>query len=76
MKKEKLIERAERWKQECEKMPKMGYPRNGQKEIVKISVAVIKTLCEIEDMTPYRATQALKMATDIIDEESKYETIS
>lgn len=73
MTKKGLIERAERW--ETSKMPILGYPTQGQKEILKISTNIIKALCEMDDLTPNKATQALKMAADIIDEESKNDAI-
>ena len=73
MTKKGLIKRAERW--ETSKMPILGYPPQGQKEILKISTNIIKALCEIDDLTQSKATQALKMAADIIDEESKYDAI-
>lgn len=75
MKKQNLIERAERWESQSRRMPLMGYPREGQEEILKTSVAIIKTLCEMENMTPHRAKQALKMAADIIDEETRHDAI-
>ena len=76
MKKENLIERAKRWDRESSNMKLMGYPRNGQNEIAKISVAIIQLLCEKENMTTFKAKCALKMATDIIDEETKNDAIS
>ncbi|MBS6681488.1 MAG: hypothetical protein KH290_08635 [Roseburia sp.] len=70
MQKKNLIVRAERWKSQSEKMPLMGYPRTHQSETLEISVAIIKRMCEMPDITPARAKLALKMAADIIDEES------
>ncbi len=75
IKKEKLIERAEQWRQSSQEMPLLGYPRNGQPELVKISAAIIKEICKMEDMTPFRAKEALKIAGDIISEEMEQDAI-
>lgn len=53
----------------------MGYPRKDQTEILKISSAIIKNLCDTENITIYKATQALKMAEDIIADEAKNDVI-
>lgn len=75
IKKEKLIERAERWQQSSQEMPLMGYPRNGQPELMKISTAIIKEICKMENMTPLKAKAALKIAGDIISEEMEHDAI-
>lgn len=57
-------------------MPLMGYVRENQEIITKISVAIIKTICNEENVTPQIAKEALKMATDIIKSEMEHELIS
>lgn len=76
LKKQNLVERAERWQEKSKKMPLMGYPRKGQEEIAKTSTAIIKVLCEMENLTPNRAKYALKMAADIIEDEMQHDVIS
>lgn len=76
MEKKNLISRAEKWHEESKTMPLMGYPRNKQEEITKTSVAIIKTICGMENVTPYIAKEAMKMAADIIDSETAHEAIS
>lgn len=73
MDKRNLIERAEKWK--SSKKPILGYSRQNQAEILKISTDIIKTLCKMENLTAYKATQALRIAVDIIDEEAKNDAI-
>lgn len=75
MQKESLIKRAEKWQEESRKMPLMGYPKQGQEETLKISTAIIKTICEHENVTPHIAKTALKMAGDIISEEMEHDPI-
>ena len=75
MTKQNLIERAERWEQHSQEMPLMGYPREGQSELIKISTAIIKEICKMEGITPFEAKTALKIADDIISEEMKYSAI-
>lgn len=57
-----------------EKEPLYGYPRKSP-EIAKTSVAIIKTICEQENITPFIAKYALKMATEIIEDETQHDTI-
>lgn len=76
MEKENLIQRAESWQHLSQKLPLFGYPRRGQTELMKISTAIIKGICEMEGMTPFKAKTALKIAGDIIDEEMQNEAIS
>lgn len=76
MQKKSLIARAEKWQQSSKERPLMGYARKNQPEIVGVSVAIIKALCEMDGMTPFRAKEALKMAADIIDEATQNETIA
>lgn len=75
MKKERLIERAKQWEQSSQEAPLIGYPRNDQPELMKISAAIIKEICKIENMTPFKAKAALKIAGDIISEEMKHDVI-
>jgi len=75
MKKENLIKRAEKLEELMKKEPLYGYPRKSP-EIAKASVAIIKAICEQENITPYAAKYALKMATEIIENEAQYEIIS
>lgn len=75
MRKAKLIERAEQWQKASQEMPLMGYQREGQPELMKISAAIIKEICRIECMTPFKAKEALKIAGDIISEEMEQEAI-
>lgn len=56
-------------------MPLMGYPRNGQSELMKISTAIIKEICKMEDITPFKAKEALKIAGDVISEEMEHDAI-
>lgn len=51
MQKINLIERADRWAKNAEKGPRYGYPR-GNPQIAKVSAAIIKTICEQENITP------------------------
>lgn len=53
----------------------MGYPRNGQPELMKISTAIIKAICKMEGITPYKVKMALKIAGDIIGEEMEHDAI-
>lgn len=53
----------------------MGYSRNGQAELMKISTAIIKEICKMENMTPFKAKAALKIAGDIISEEMEHDAI-
>ncbi len=75
MKKERLIERAKQWEQSSQEAPLIGYPRNDQPELMKISAAIIKEICKIENMTPFKAKAALKIAGDVISEEMKHDVI-
>ncbi|NBI72149.1 hypothetical protein D3Z50_13970 [Clostridiaceae bacterium] len=75
MKKERLIERAKQWEQSSQEMPLIGYPRNGQPELMKISAAIIKEICTMENMTPFKAKAALKIAGDVISEEMEHDAI-
>lgn len=75
MKKERLIERAGQWEQSSQEMPLTGYARNEQPELMKISTAIIKEICKIENMTPFKAKAALKIAGDIINEEMEHDAI-
>lgn len=73
MQKKNLILRAEQWRDESKKMPLIGYLRNNQPEILEISAAIIKAICTCDNVTTYKAVQALKIAADIIEEEKKFE---
>lgn len=75
VKKINLIKRAERLQEESRKMPLMGYPRKGQEEIIRVSVAIIKAICDQENTTPFIAKYALKMAAKIIKDEMQYDAI-
>jgi len=75
MKKQSLIERAKRLEKKSEKEPLYGYPRKSP-EIAKTSVAIIKAICEQENITLFTAKYALKMATEIIEDEAQHDTIS
>lgn len=55
-------------------MPLYGYPRKSP-EIAETSVAIIKAICEQENVTPFIAKHALKMAAEIIEDESQYDAI-
>ncbi len=76
MKKESLIARAERWHETSKKMPLMGYRRQNQEEITEVAVAIIKALCNTKDLTKSKAKEALKMATDMLEEQAENEIIS
>ena len=76
MKKENLIARAERW----QKLPQQsllmrGYPRDEQGKIPEMSVAVIKAICETKAMSLSQIKYALKLATEIIEQEIEHEVI-
>lgn len=58
MNKQNLINRAERWEEQSRKMPLMDYPRDGQEEMMKISSAIIKTLCEMENKSQSRESSS------------------
>ncbi len=74
MQKINLIERADRWAKNAEKGPRYGYPR-GNPQIAKVSAAIIKTICEQENITPFIAKYALEMAADIITAETQHDAI-
>lgn len=74
MKKENLIKRAERMEEKSKTEPLYGYPRKSP-EIATTSVAIIKAICEQENITPSTAKYALKMATEIIESEAAYDAI-
>lgn len=76
MKKESLIARAERWHETSKRMPLMGYRRQNQEEITEVAVAIIRALCNAKDLKKSKAKEALRMATDMIEEESENEIIS
>lgn len=75
MEKKKLIERAEEWQQSSQIMPLSGYPRNEQTELMRISTAIIKEICKMENITPFKAKAALKIAGDIVNEEMEHDAI-
>lgn len=75
MTKQNLIKRAEKLEELMKKEPLYGYPRKSP-EIAKTSVAIIKAICEQENITPCTAKYALKMATEIVENEAQYEIIS
>jgi hypothetical protein len=56
-------------------MPLMGYPRCEQLEFMKISTAIIREICKMEGITPFKAKEALKIAGDIISEEMEHDVI-
>lgn len=58
-----------------EKEPLYGYPRKSP-EIAKTSVAIIEAICGQENITPFTAKYALKMAAEIIEDEAQHDTIS
>jgi hypothetical protein len=74
--KENLIKRAEQREEKEQKsgIGALGYPRKTP-EIATTATAIIKTICEQEKMTPLIAKYALKMAVEIIDEETQHEAI-
>ena len=76
MKKENLIKRAEKYCEFAKTKSLMHYPRNSQEEIAKLSTAIIKTICESENTTPFIAIQSLNMAMDMINKEMQFDTIS
>lgn len=76
VKKESLIKRAENReeKERGSEMRALGYPRKTP-EIAKTATAIIKAICEQENVTLFIAKYALKMAVEIIDEETQHEAI-
>lgn len=74
MQKINLIDRAERWEKRAEKEPIYGYPR-GNPQIAKVSAAIIKTICQQENITPFIAEYSLKMAADILKNEMQHDAI-
>ncbi|MBD5449700.1 MAG: hypothetical protein HDR28_06020 [Lachnospiraceae bacterium] len=70
-----MIARAEQWQQSSREIPLMGYPRENQPELMKISTAIIKEICKMENMTPFKAKATLKIAGDIISEEMEHDAI-
>lgn len=74
MTKQNLIKRAEELEELMKKEPLYGYPRKSP-EIAKTSVAVVKALCEQENLTLLTARYALKMATEIIEDEMQRDVI-
>ena len=53
----------------------MGYPRCEQLEFMKISTAIIREICKMEGITPFKAKEALKIAGDIFSEEMEHDVI-
>ncbi len=77
LEKSKLIKRAESVEMHSkERTLMLGYPKEKYREIAKASAAIIKAICNIENLTPKDAELALKMAGDIIESEMKNELIS
>lgn len=74
MRKEKLIKRAEEMEEKSKEEPLYGYPRRSP-EIATASVAIIKAICEQENITPSIAKYALKMAAEIIESETEHDAI-
>lgn len=74
MTKQKLIKRAEELEELMKKEPLYGYPSKNP-EIAKTSVAIVKALCEQENLTLLTAKYALKMATEIIEGEMQRDVI-
>ena len=75
IKKDGLLKRAEQWEEETKKKPLYGYPRESRK-IAGTSAAIIKAICGQENITPFIAKYALKMAAEIIEDESQHDAIS
>ena len=74
--KEKLIERAEKLEEQAQvSLPIMGYPRGDQKKMAMTATIIIKAICDVDELTICTAKNALKMAADIIDEATKYDSI-
>lgn len=74
--KEKLIERAEKLEEQAQgPLPIMGYPRSDQKKMAMTATIIIKAMCDVDELTICTAKNALKVAADIIDEATKYDTI-
>lgn len=74
MTKQNLIKRAEELEELMKKEPLYGYPRKSP-EIAKTSVAIVKALCEQDNLTLLTARYALKMATEIIEDEMQRDVI-
>lgn len=75
MTKANLIKRAEELEEFYKKEPLYDYPRKSP-EIAKTSVAIVKALCEQENLTLVTARYALKLATEIIEGEMERDIIS
>lgn len=74
MTKQNLIKRAEELEELMKKEPLYGYPRKSP-EIAKTSVAIVKALCDQDNLTLLTARYALKMATEIIEDEMQRDVI-
>ena len=74
MTKQNLIKRAEELEEFMKKEPQYGYPSKSP-EIAKTSVAIVKALCEQDNLTLLTAKYALKMATEIIEGEMQRDVI-
>lgn len=76
MEKQHLIERAEKMERMAQgPLPIMGYPRGDQKKMTMTATIIIKALCNVDGLTICTAKNALKMAGDIIDESTKFDSI-
>lgn len=70
--KESLIKRANQLKEQSGREPE--YP--GEKpEIAGTAAVIIKAICEQDNITPFIAEYALKMASDIIRDEMQHQLI-
>lgn len=76
MTKESLLKRCKAYEDSARKGHVMGYPKRKQETIAKISSAIIKAMCEEDELTPFIAENAMRMAKEILDTEMKNDIIS
>lgn len=75
MRKENLLKSCDDYEKAAQEGIIMGYPRRFQKEISRISTAIIKAMCEEEKLTPFIAENAIRMAQEILETEIKNDII-
>lgn len=76
MTKESLLKRCKAYEDSAREGYIIGYPKKKQKKIARIASAIIKVMCEEDELTPFIAENAMRMAKEILDTEMKHDIIS
>lgn len=76
MEKVKLLAVCKAREEEAAKRIAMGQHRERQEKIAKASTAVIKALCEVDNLTLGIAKNALQIAAETLEDVTRSETIS